>query len=251
MSTKDDMGDRFKGYEDVNRIHLTRRMPCIIRVDGRAFHTLTADMVRPWDSGMIAAMTRTALYLCENIQNARLAYVQSDEISILLTDYARLNTEAWFDKNLQKMVSISAAMATLAFNKEIREYYPRKEGMFDSRAFCVPREDVNNYFYWRQKDATRNSVQMLARTHFSHKSLHGLNNSQLQEKLHAEKGIIWNDTPTHKKRGACVRKMGDYVNASETQGNLTVPIRWGIDYKIPQFNQYPTYVNSLLLSEDE
>src|SRR6478752_2629397 len=131
----DNLGDRMKNnYEDISRIVLPRRMPMIIRVDGKAFHTLTANMKRPWDDGMIDAMCHTAKYLCENVQNAKMAYVQSDEISVLLTDYDRFATEAWFDRNLQKMVSVSAAFATLAFNKKIIEYYPEKSGVFDSRA---------------------------------------------------------------------------------------------------------------------
>lgn len=232
----DDLGDRMKTYENASRHYLTRRMPCILRCDGKAFHTLTANMKKPWDDGMIDAMCHTAKYLCENIQNAKLAYVQSDEISVLLTDYDRLNTEAWFDKNLQKMVSVSAALATLSFNRKIVEHYPDKSGVFDSRAFVIPKEDVCNYFLWRQNDATRNSVQMLARANFSHRELHGLNNSELQDKLMLEKGINWNDVATHKKRGACVRKI---------DGN------WGIDFEPPVFSRERAYINNLLVAEEE
>lgn len=231
----DDLGDRMKIYESVNRICLTRRMPMIIRVDGKAFHTLTSDMKRPWDDGMISTMAYTARYLCENIQNAKMAYVQSDEISVLLTDYDRLTTEAWFDKNLQKMVSVSAALATLAFNKKIVEYYPEKSGIFDSRAFALPKEDVNNYFIWRQQDATRNSVQMLARAHFSHKELHGLNNAKIQDRLVLEKGINWNDVASHKKRGSCIRYVDD----------------WQIDVEPPIFSKDRKYINDLLVAKEE
>ena len=232
----DNLGDRIKGYEDVNRIHLTRRMPMIIRVDGKAFHTLTRDIDKPFDDKFISAMLYTAKYLCEHVQNVKLAYVQSDEISLLLTDYDRLGTEAWFDKNLQKMVSVSAAIATLAFNKEIVKHYPDKEGVFDSRAFVAPKEEICNYFLWRQNDATRNSVQMLARAHFSHKSLHELNNSQIQDKLMLEKSINWNDVPTHKKRGACVRKTEE---------------GWKVDLEAPIFSKDRGYINDLLIPEEE
>ena len=232
----DDLGDRMKNnYENISRIALPRRMPMIIRVDGKAFHTLTHDMKRPWDDGMIDAMLYTAKYLCENIQNAKLAYVQSDEISVLLTDYDRLNTEAWFDRNLLKMISVSAAYATLAFNKKIVEYYPDKAGVFDSRAFVIPKEEVNNYFLWRQNDATRNSVQMLARAYFSHKQLHGLGNGEVQDKLMLEKGVNWNDTATHKKRGACIRKNGE---------------GWAVDLEPPIFSKERNYINDLLIPEE-
>lgn len=232
----DNLGDRMKVYEDVNRIYLTRRMPLILRVDGKAFHTLTGDMKRPWDDGMIDSMIYTAKYLCENIQNTKLAYVQSDEISLLLTDYDRLTTEAWFDRNLQKMTSVSAAYATLAFNKTIIKYYPEKSGVFDSRVFVIPKEDVCNYFLWRQNDASRNSVQMLARAHFSHKSLHGLSNSDIQDKLILEKNINWNDIPTHKKRGACVKKNNE---------------SWEIDLTPPIFSKDRDYINNLLIPKEE
>lgn len=238
----DELGDRMKNnYENISRSFLPRRMPMIIRVDGKAFHTLTANMKRPWDDGMIDSMAYTAKYLCENIQNAKLAYVQSDEISILLTDYDRFATEAWFDRNLQKMVSVSSALATLAFNKAIVKHYPDKSGVFDSRAFVIPKEEVCNYFIWRQNDASRNSVQMLARVHFSHKQLDNLNNSQIQDKLMLEKEINWNDVPTHKKRGACVRRVSihPYVD------------NWQIDSEAPRFSQDRGYINNLLLAEEE
>lgn len=242
----DDLGDRMKNnYENISRVLLPRRMPMIVRVDGKAFHTLTADMKRPWDDGMIDAMAYTAKFLCENIQNAKMAYVQSDEISVLLTDYDRLATEAWFDRNLQKMVSVSAAFATLAFNKRIIKYYPDKFGVFDSRAFVIPKEEVNNYFIWRQNDATRNSVQMLARAHFSHKQLHGLNNSEVQDKLMLEKGINWNDTAVHKKRGACIRRV------KVEDSRLGHDYEWSVDLEPPRFSQERAYVNDLLVAEEE
>lgn len=250
----DKLGDRMKeNYEDAYRIKLPRRMPLIIRVDGKAFHTLTKGMERPWDEGLSQAMLMTARYLAENVQNCKLAYVQSDEISLLLVDYDRFGTEAWFDRNLQKMVSVSAAMATLAFNQEISKAYLGTQGVFDSRAFVVPREEVCNYFVWRQNDATRNSVQMLARAHFSHKSLNGLNNNQVQEKLFQEKGINWNDTPTRHKRGACIKKR--YYEGVELlpDGNTQyVPSSFSFepDTEIPIFSQQRSYIEDLLVQEE-
>jgi len=239
----DDLGDRMKNnYENISRSFLPRRIPMIIRVDGKAFHTLTDNMKRPWDDGMIDTMLYTAKYLCENIQNVKLAYVQSDEISLLLTDYDRLATEAWFGRNLQKMVSVSAAFATLAFNKKIVEYYPNKSGVFDSRAFVIPKEEVCNYFLWRQNDASRNSVQMLARAYFSDKQLQNLNNGQVQDKLMLEKNVNWNDTPTHKKRGACVRKAEPIYTNDD---------RWKIDLEPPIFSKDRSYINNLLIQVEE
>lgn len=225
-TTKDSIGDRMKGYENVPRLYLTRRTPLIIRLDGKAFHTLTKGLEKPWDKLFTRTMLTTMRELCEEIDNVKMAYWQSDEISLLLTDYDRLETQAWFNRNLQKMVSVSASVATYAFNQWSTI---DKGGYFDSRAFTIPKEEVCNYFLWRQQDATRNSVQGLGQANFSHKSLHGLNNSQVQDKLMLEKGINWNDTLTINKRGACcIREDG----------------KWIIDQEIPIFTQDREYIET-------
>lgn len=110
------LSDRMKMYEKVNTSYLMRRNPIIIRLDGRAFHTFTKGMNKPFDSILMNSMQETAKALCESIQGCKLAYTQSDEISLLITDYDSTKTEAWFDYNVQKMVSLSASSATLFFN---------------------------------------------------------------------------------------------------------------------------------------
>jgi tRNA(His) 5'-end guanylyltransferase len=201
-----DIGTRMKeNYEDRYRFYLTRRTPVIIRLDGKAFHTLTKNCEKPFDLKFIASMVYTASHLLNNIQGAKVAYIQSDEISILLTDYDNLDTEAWFDYNLQKIVSVSASMATSKF----REYYLygnlNKEALFDARAFNIPRDEVSNYFIWRQQDWIKNSVQMLARAHFSHKDLHGKNQQAMITMLE-EKGVRWNELLEHLKNGTFLIK---------------------------------------------
>lgn len=115
---KTTIGDRMKNnYENITRYYLTRRMPVIIRIDGKAFHTFTRGFKKPFDDILVKTMQDTMKYLCENIQGCVLGYTQSDEISLVLTDYAELTTDAWFGNNLQKMCSVSASMATMAFNK--------------------------------------------------------------------------------------------------------------------------------------
>ena len=247
------LGDRMKGYENINRYYLTRRMPLIIRIDGRAFHTFCRGFKKPYDRIFAESMQTTALNLCKNIEGCKLAYTQSDEISLLLTDYDELETQAWFDKNLQKIVSISASMTTLYFNeafknlsdrwcesyseswntnKEDDKYFEvlkksQFKAMFDSRAFCIPKEDCVNYFIWRGKDATRNSINSLAQANFSHKSLQGLNVNQVQDKLVNEKGINWNDQLTEFKRGICCVKTEE---------------GWKIDKEIPVFTEDRNYI---------
>jgi tRNA(His) guanylyltransferase len=202
---KDPIGDRMKkNYEDVTRYKLPRRTNTIIRLDGKAFHTFTRGLERPFDQRFCYIMQLTAAALCEEVQGCQFAYTQSDEISLLLTDYANIDTCAWFDGNLQKIASISASIATYYFNL----YYQadrRGPAFFDSRAFTIPdSEEVANYFVWRQQDATRNSINMVAQSLYSHRELQGKSSKELQELIH-QKGQNWNDYPAKQKRGAAVR----------------------------------------------
>lgn len=179
-----------KNYEERCKLYLTRRIPVIIRVDGRAFHTLTKKFQKPFDMSLVVAMKQTAMGLVRESQGAKIAYIQSDEISILLTDFDRLTTEAWFDYNLQKITSVSASIATLTFNKVWTEllshdidFHDVVNATFDARAFNVPREEVCNYFISRQRDWIRNSVSMLARSKFSHSKLVGKKRDEMKAML--------------------------------------------------------------------
>lgn len=260
--TKDDLGNRMKeNYENRSKTFLTRRMPAIIRLDGKAFHTFTRGLKKPFDGILAKAMQETAKYLCENIQGCKIAYTQSDEITLLLTDYDKLTTDAWFDYNTQKMCSVSASMATLAFNKMfellVREYrfnnglnfdkeseemniiatYTDKinRAMFDSRVFNIPKEEVCNCFIWRQQDATRNAIEMVGNCNFSTKQLHKVNCNQIQEMLWQEKSINFNDFPTYLKRGSCVVRVKDVIDGVERS-------KWEVDLDIPIFSKNREYV---------
>ena len=235
MPVNDELGRRMKEYyEQVPKTRLVRRMPVAIRLDGKAFHTFTRGFQKPFDDILIKTMQETMLYLCENIQGCIFGYTQSDEITLILQDYKKLDTAAWFDYEVQKMCSISASMATLVFNQKFKEnvnsffagkvadrYHSvmclarDKGAMFDSRVFNIPKEEVTNLIYWRQLDATRNSIQMVGQANFSSKQLHKKSCSDIQDMLVNEKGINWNDFPTYLKRGtACVKDviLGWYVD---------------------------------------
>lgn len=210
---KDDFGDRIKSnYEDRSRFYLPRRTFTILRIDGKAFHSYTKDCERPFDAGLTADMNATAVTLCEKISGAQLGFVQSDEISVLLTDFATPATEAWFDNNLQKIVSVSASIATVAFNKtrmlRISKNSPDDYNWanFDSRAFSIAdRQEVINYFIWRQADAMRNSVSMVARSGFSHKELDGKSVKDMKQML-LDKGVDWNKINDGFKHGRTIVK---------------------------------------------
>lgn len=267
---KDSLGDRMKNYEGISRIYLTKRMPVIIRIDGKAFHSFTKGFSRPFDEILIKAMQETAKYLCKNVMGCKVAYTQSDEISLLLEDYERIETQPWFENNLQKIVSVSASMATMAFNRAfanaVNERYSYYTGinadewagsteefdklfdnyfarigtaMFDSRVFILPKEEVCNYFIWRQQDATRNSIQMVAQSLFSHRQLQNKNCDQLQEMMFQEHNINWNDYQTVYKRGSCVTK-------ERYTENDVARSRWVVDTNIPIFTQDRNYIDRLV-----
>ena len=276
MPIHDDLGTRMKTfYEEVPKTRLTRRTPVAIRIDGKAFHTFTRGFQKPFDEVLVKSMQRTMKYLCENIQGCKLGYTQSDEITLILTDYDTLTTDAWFGYELQKMCSIAASMATMAFNKFFDEevnmwgrktfeyfwdeggYDPeknsfaqsdmdlvdaydkalRKGAMFDARVFNIPKEEVTNLVYWRQLDAARNSVQMVGQANFSHNELQNKSCNMIQEMLMTEKEINWNDFPTHLKRGSCCIKT---------------PNGWHIDKEIPMFRgEYRAYIDDLIYIEGD
>lgn len=190
-----------ENYEFRSKSMLPRRTHTVVRLDGKAFHSYTRDLERPFDVQFTVDMAETAQFLCMQMQGARLAYVQSDEISVVLTDFATPHTQAWFDGNQQKIVSISASMATAKFN----ELRPGKLAYFDSRAFTIPDPvEVENYIIWRQKDAVRNSISMVAQAKFSPRQLHGKSANEMQEMLFTEHGINWNEYDPMLKRGTVI-----------------------------------------------
>ena len=201
----DKLGDRIKSnYEDRTRYSLPRRTYTIIRLDGKAFHTYTSNLKKPFDMDLIEDMQKATKYLCEHIQGCVMGYVQSDEISLLLTDFATPTTDAWYDGNIQKIASVSASMVTAIFNQLRAEREFRALAFFDSRTFTIAdRVEVMNYFIWRQKDATRNSVSMAAHHICGHKATMGKSNSDKQEMLF-QKGVNWNDYPVSAKNGSIV-----------------------------------------------
>lgn len=261
MAVRDDLGNRMKEYyENIPKTKLMRRCPVILRIDGKAFHTFVRGFQKPFDEVLIKTMQETMKYLCENIQGCVLGYTQSDEITLVLVDYKKFTSQAWFDYEVQKMCSIAASMATMAFNKFFRdnvgdylyENYDEqyladyietlqnavdKGAMFDCRCFNIPKEEVTNCIYWRQLDASRNSIQMVGQANFSHKELQNKSCNDIQDILMVQKGINWNDLPIYQKRGSCCIRnhmisepYGNYM-LDETAGEN----EWIIDKDIPIF----------------
>jgi len=237
---KDALGHRMKTrYEDRTRYFLPRRTYTIIRLDGKAFHTYTRSMKKPFDRDFMLVMDMTACTLCEEIDGVQFAFVQSDEISLLVTDFTRPTTEAWLDGNIQKIVSISSSIASARFNYLVYRYRKNlikgtrpRLAYFDSRVFTIPDPiEVENYFIWRQKDWTRNSINAVAQSHYSHKQLKGKNQAEVQEMIF-KKGDNWNNYPIDEKRGRIIKK--------QPAGG------WIIDFFIPVFTRNREYLQNLI-----
>lgn len=274
MPVHDNLGRRMKEYyEQIPKTKLMRRCPVIIRIDGKAFHSFTKRFKRPFDDVLIESMQQTMKYLCENIQGCVLGYHQSDEISLVLIDYQKLTSDAWFDYEVQKLCSIAASMTTMIFNKifekncieysrvvpntelgrEVMDAYSKaveKGAMFDARCFNIPKEEVTNYIYWRQLDATRNSIQMVGQANFSHKELHGKSCNQIQDMLMTQKDVNWNDFPVYQKRGSCcIKEYYSVVDLSTYTGSIeaVTRTRWVIDKEIPIFKvEDRNYIDKLI-----
>lgn len=248
---KDNLSIRMKNYEFNSKYFLMKRTPIAIRIDGKNFHNFTKGMDSPFDEILIETMQQTMAYLCKNIQGCVLGYCQSDEITLILIDYKNLDTSPWFNNKIQKISSISASMATLEFNrvfakkvsfwnhqniyykdndyindkqKELYNSYIRalaKGALFDSRCFNIPKEEVTNLIYWRQRDAIRNSIQSLGLKYFSNKQILNKNSGEIKSMLLDKYNVDWHDLPSTFKWGSCCIKTEDN--------------NWVIDNEIPVF----------------
>lgn len=272
MKNRDSLSDRMKeNYENRAKTYLMRRTPVIIRCDGKSFGNFTRGLKKPYDEIFRGAMIDTMKYLCENIQGCKLGYTQSDEITLLLTDYDTLTTAAWFDNGVQKICSVAASMATLAFNKAFREYSRGtlrrinecftctkeeekyavalekcldKGAMFDARCFNIPEDEVTNCFIWREQDATRNAVQMLGQCYFSQKELNGKSTDEIKNMLTTEKGVNFGDMPAEFKYGVCCIKKTMQDERVDVKDGARPVKRWIVDKEIPIFSEDRDYIES-------
>lgn len=254
---KDNLGDRLKSnYEDRFDHSLPRRMPTVIRLDGKSFHTFTKGFKRPWDDLLIEAIDQTAAHLCKEVMNCVISYQQSDEISLLLIDYKNQTSKTFFDNSIQKLCSVTAGMASAFFTRWMLNFIPDcSPVVFDSRCFVLPEFEVSNYFLWRQQDAIRNSIQSLGQYHLSHKSLQGKSCADIQDMLFRKKDINWHELPTRYKRGRCcikesyehserivLKTLRGYVDETAT----TTKTRWVVDNEIPIFSTDRNYIEKYI-----
>lgn len=224
-----ELSTRMKKYEGVNKSFLMAKTPAIIRIDGKAFHSWTRGLEAPFDQVFYACMANTAKELVNNIQGATIAYGQSDEISILLKDYATYDTDAWFGGNIQKIASVAASIATGVFNATaVKLGIDRgKLAFFDARVFALPAHEVTNYFIWRQKDFHRNSIQAVGQHYLGHKNMQGLGSQDVVDALRElDDPVDWyNDYDSVFRRGYTYQRGSADVN-----------------FDIPEFNQLRDFI---------
>lgn len=258
MSVAETLSDRMKEYEKVTEARLIKKQPVIIRLDGKTFHTFTQGIDKPFDEDLADAFEFTCVKLKEKVQGAKLIYTQSDEISILLTDWEKTTTDCWFDYRIQKVVSIASSLATCFFNQYIDEivakYYKKYnqkdisyeeeqlylkkyqlwrskkyKANFDARIFNLPISEIANYFIYRQKDAIRNSIQSLGQAHFSHKELNKKNTSEVIQMVKDKVSIDFNELSSRQQKGICLYRDFDTE-------------KWIIDKDIPDFLANREYI---------
>lgn len=238
---------RMKEYEKVYQSVLIPHLPIIIRIDGKAFHNFTKRCVRPFDAGLSYAFQQATIDLYKEIGTFKLAYGQSDEVSILLYNPDTMSQE-YFGGKLFKLCSVVSSIFTCNFNKHCYCATLDNPAYFDCRVFQLPEHEVANYFIWRQKDATRNSISMVARSEFSHKQCNNKSTSNMQDML-MEKGINWNNLSTVYKRGWCIAKATLGQTTDLTLENLQPITGAVIDEEIPIFTQDRDYIEQHLAKE--
>lgn len=258
---EDSLGDRMKAYEVSSSYVWTRRIPLILRFDGVHFHTQTKKWkcAKPFDGRLVSIMQNTMLKLCQEIPGAMIGYTQSDEITILVRDDMKISTQPWFGKEMNKVLSVGAAMCSNFFNQEAL-----RQGLFDVadtsawatfdlRGFIVPENEVFPAFLWRQQDCTRNSISALAHHYIGHRNCQNLSSNQKQHTLITQHGVNWDELPTHLKRGTYAYKKETWVPVLRRDdkhqlvgkdGVINIKrMKWYMDVEPPILTQDRIYIN--------
>lgn len=213
------IGDELKALEQIEAGRKADNLkPLMVRLDGKAFHTLTKGLIRPFDIRLSNLMIDTTKYLVEQTQ-AIIGYTQSDEISLYYENSEELQSYL-FNGKYQKLCSVLAGMASAYFSKELSLRIPEKSdtlGIFDCRVWNVDTHElVYENFKWRQLDAIKNSISMAAQAQFKHNELNGLNSKQKKELL-ININKPWEDEPDFFKYGTFVFRKSVLINLTPEQ----------------------------------
>ena len=237
----DSLEDKCLYYRGLTDYRLQGNNDIIVMLDGKNFSTLIKNnFKKPFDDDFINMMNKTAKFLCNNVQGVKFAYVQSDEISLLITDYDTPDTDTPFGGRLCKLQSILAALATSEFNRWFirnkifnkdnwsgigfadldQELCDMKMAQFDCKAWTVPNQnDAYAWFLYRQLDCIKNSKQQTAQTYLPHKDLLNHSADEQIEMLFNRKGINWNTFIPDYRLGRFVYKVETVGIAKDNQGN--------------------------------
>ena len=271
MNSSDNLGDRMKEfYEKQSKTHLLRKVPVIVRIDGKCFSTFCKRFIKPFDEVLNSSLNKCMQNVCENVQGVKMGERHSDELSFLLTDYDTITTDAYFEYNVQKMVSVMASMVTSEFCRKLAKCsyktphfgnwiektyldWDEKWPTFDARAFNLPENEIANYFWWRILDAKRNSISMWAQANFSHKQLQGVTSDQMQEMLFQEKGINWGNLPQGQKIGfICLKKQIEKpITEGPKEGEVVLRNVWTVDGSPSKKSELDEIINGLVLRKEE
>lgn len=233
----DNFGDRMKMHENKYRAYLMTNLPIFVRVDGKSFHTYTRGMNKPFDFNLASAFWSATLKTCHEIGHVEIAYWQSDEVTFLLNGWKKIETEPWLGGNVQKITSVISSIFTDYFNCNIG--LPDKRAYFDARTWTVPLEEIENVLRWRQFDAKKNSISMLAQSLYSPNELHKINSADKIEKMQTEHGIDWHILPEY-------QKWGSIFYNKKYQKNGVIRSKWTHDNKTPLFVDSPDYINNII-----
>ncbi len=256
----DSLGERMKSYEKVSDIELLRRVPIIVRTDGRSFHRVCRKLNKPYEPLLLEAMAKTMFYVVGEMAGAVFAYQQSDEITFVLRNDQSLDSEPWYGNRIQKIASIAASLATLGFNKAVLNSENKLnlvgDAIFDARVFALPTigEVVNNLI-WRQQDCTRNAVsgasQAILGKKFGKKialkMLHGQSTKDKLELMRTECGIDFSqEFPTVYRMGVGAYKIPMIIPSKD--GTSSMRKKWTIDWDLPDFVAERDFIYNLIFS---
>ena len=246
------LGDRMKLREHKTRIKVNADEPVIVRLDGKAFHTWTKKIQckKPFDISITKAMQFAAINTCREVGQVIVAYSQSDEITFLLNGWQKIESDVWFNGNVQKIASVFSSIFTVHFNMYMLKIFVADDlklenvipAFFDARVFNIEREEIEDVFVWRQRDARRNSIQGVAQSLYSHKELQRKNTDDMK-KMILQKNVNWDELSNLQKWGFVVKKEVEEV---EFMGDFVYRNKWIFDIEIPYFTEDRDYLKNII-----
>lgn len=199
------LSERMREYELASKTRFPKRVPILIRADGKKFSKFVKDFEAPFDSLLGEMLKLTAFNVAKKLDGCVFFTQHSDEMSFFINTYQTLNQKGLMNLTKHKIDSEVASMITLEFVKQLvandLTHLLDKFKGFDARSWVLPKDEVVNYFFERQTSSKRNSIQMYARQYFTQKEINGLSGLLMIEKMREEKNFDWESVDTWHKYG--------------------------------------------------